>query len=87
VGAAHDTRHRVGAGGGHASHRESGVQWVGRQGRAVSALRLGGTEKSDGEHVDVVSEEDVIYPGESIRVIRVDGNNIIVRRVARPAEA
>jgi membrane-bound serine protease (ClpP class) len=71
------------AGGGRQSHRESGTQWVGRQGRAVSSLRLGGTAEFDGEHVDVVSDGEMIDAGESIEAIRVDGNSIIVQRVVR----
>jgi membrane-bound serine protease (ClpP class) len=69
---------------GYASAPESDHRWLGKKGRATSALRPAGIAQFDGERVDVVSDGEHIEPGESIEVIRVDGNRIVVRRV--PAE-
>lgn len=72
--------------GGYASAPESDRRWLGKQGTAVSPLRPAGIAHLDGERVDVVSEGELIEPGEPIEVIRVDGNRIVVRRrlVAAP---
>jgi membrane-bound serine protease (ClpP class) len=73
------------AGSGHASAYEGESRWIGRRGRAVSSLRMGGTAEFDGVRVDVTSDEEMIDPGEPLEVVRVDGNRLIVRRVA-PAQ-
>jgi membrane-bound serine protease (ClpP class) len=69
---------------GYASAPESDHRWLGKTGHATSPLRPAGIAQFEGERVDVVSDGEHIEPGESIEVIRVDGNRIVVRRV--PAE-
>lgn len=54
----------------------------GRHGRAVSLLRPAGIALIDGQRVDVVSEGEPVEAGESIEVIRTDGNRVVVRRNA-----
>jgi membrane-bound serine protease (ClpP class) len=51
-------------------------------GRASSPLRPAGIAEFDGRRVDVVSEGELIDAGQFIEVTRVDGNRIVVRRVA-----
>jgi membrane-bound serine protease (ClpP class) len=67
---------------GYASAPESDQRWLGKKGRASSPLRPAGIAEIDGERVDVVSNGELIDPGESIEVTHVDGNRIVVRRIA-----
>jgi membrane-bound serine protease (ClpP class) len=66
---------------GYASAPDTDRRWLGRTGHAVSPLRPAGIAHFDGERVDVVSDGDLIEPGATIEVIRVDGNRIVVRHV------
>ena len=74
----------LGAGEGYASAPESDSQWLGKTGTAFSPLRPAGIAVIDGERVDVVSDGEFIDAGMSILVTRVDGNRIVVRRIANP---
>lgn len=65
---------------GYESAPESDRSWLGKQGTAGSPLRPAGIAHFGGERVDVVSDGELIEPGEPIEVIRVDGNRIVVRR-------
>jgi len=67
---------------GYASAPESDAQWLGKSGRATSPLRPAGIADIDGRRVDVVSDGEHIDAGQSIRVTRVDGNRIVVRRIS-----
>jgi membrane-bound serine protease (ClpP class) len=67
---------------GYASAPETDRHWLGKTGRATSPLRPAGIAQFDGERVDVISEGELIEPGEQIKVIRVDGNRIVVRRAS-----
>lgn len=68
---------------GYASAPESDRQWVGKHGTTVSPLRPAGIAEFDGERLDVVSEGIFIDAGQSIDVLRVDGNRIVVRHTPR----
>lgn len=68
---------------GFASAPEADRAWLGKQGTAASPLRPSGIATIEGERVDVVSDGDFIDAGEPVAVIRVDGNRIVVRRLAR----
>lgn len=67
---------------GYASAPASDARWLGKRGRASSPLRPAGIAEIEGERVDVVSDGELIDPGELIEVTRVDSNRIVVRRVA-----
>ncbi|OGA13716.1 MAG: hypothetical protein A3H32_16345 [Betaproteobacteria bacterium RIFCSPLOWO2_02_FULL_63_19] len=71
----------LGTGPRDGSAPESDLRWMGKQGRASSPLRPAGIAQIGGERVDVVSDGELIEPGERIEVTRVDGNRIVVRRV------
>ncbi len=71
---------------GYASAPESDRQWLGRKGRASSPLHPAGIAEIDGQRVDVVSDGELVEPGERIEVIRVDGNRVVVRRILNPNE-
>jgi len=65
---------------GYASAPSTDYQWLGRTGRAHSALRPAGIADIEGHRLDVVSDGEFIDAGESIRVMHVDGNRIVVQR-------
>jgi membrane-bound serine protease (ClpP class) len=53
---------------------------VGHEGSAVTPLRPAGTAEIDGQRMDVVTVGDYIKTGERIKVLRVEGNRIIVTK-------
>jgi membrane-bound serine protease (ClpP class) len=65
---------------GYASAPESDRQWLGRIGVASTPLHPAGIAEIDGSRVDVVSMGEPVDAGETIEVVRVDGNRIVVRR-------
>lgn len=68
---------------GYASPPEREAQWLEKRGVAASVLRPAGIAEIDNSRVDVVSDGELIEPGEAIEVIRVDGNRVVVRRVGK----
>jgi membrane-bound serine protease (ClpP class) len=68
---------------GLATEPEGDRRWLGKRGHASSPLRPAGIAEIEGERVDVVSEGELIEPGDEIEVMRVDGNRIVVRRANR----
>jgi membrane-bound serine protease (ClpP class) len=72
----------LGADEGFASPPESDRQWLGKTGRTQSALRPAGIATIEGERVDVISDGEMIEPGTEVIVTRVDGNRVVVRRLA-----
>lgn len=68
---------------GYASPPENEAHWLGKRGLAASVLRPAGIAEIEGSRVDVVSNGDLIEPGEAIEVIRVDGNRVVVRRTSK----
>jgi membrane-bound serine protease (ClpP class) len=55
----------------------------GMRGTAVSNLRPAGKANINGKTVDVVSRGDFIEPGDTIEVVEVVGNRVVVRREVR----
>lgn len=68
--------------GGYASQPGSDSQWLGARGTAASTLRPAGVAHFDHERVDVVTEGEYIEADTPIEVVRVEGNRIVVRRLA-----
>ncbi len=56
-------------------------RYLHKEGIVLSELRPSGTAKIDGDLVDVISEGSFISKGEKIRVIKVEGVRIIVRKI------
>ncbi|MBD3314305.1 MAG: serine protease [Chitinivibrionales bacterium] len=54
----------------------------GKEGTALTALRPSGKAKIEGKRYDVVSGGDYVDAGAAIKVTIVDGNRIVVRKVA-----
>jgi membrane-bound serine protease (ClpP class) len=77
---------RMGAGEGFVSPPATDAGWVGQRGVAVSPLRPAGIADLDGQRVDVVSDGEFIDTGTPVRVTRVDGNRVVVRRQAGDTE-
>jgi membrane-bound serine protease (ClpP class) len=65
---------------GFASAPESDSRWLGKVGKAATPLHPAGIADIDEQRVDVVSEGELIDAGELIKVVRVDGNRVVVRR-------
>lgn len=60
---------------------ETGIEaLVGKEGIAASNLHPAGFATIDGRRVDVVSQGQMISKGESIRVVEVEGNRVVVAR-------
>ena len=55
---------------------------AGHEGVAVTPLRPAGTAEIDGKRMDVVTLGDYIKKGERIKVLRVEGNRVIVTKNA-----
>jgi len=66
---------------------DSTWNWLGRTGTVRSPLRPAGIAEIDGRRLDVVSDGGFIDAGTPIEVTRVDGNRIVVRRLASPEES
>lgn len=58
---------------------------MGREGTARSPLRPAGVVDIDGRRVDVVTEGGMIGSGARVRVVEVEGNRVVVRKVDDPA--
>ncbi len=55
---------------------------IGVEGISESQLRPAGIATLNGERLDVMTEGDFVEPNTPIRVLRVDGNRIVVERSA-----
>ncbi|HJZ87050.1 MAG TPA: NfeD family protein [Polyangia bacterium] len=53
---------------------------LGREGRALTPLRPAGKAELAGVRVDVVADGDFVDIGEAVRVVRVEGMKVVVRR-------
>ena len=54
---------------------------VGVEGMSITPLRPAGTARINDQRVDVVADGEMVPPNCRIRVIRVDGNRVVVRSV------
>jgi len=60
---------------------------LGREGVVEALLRPSGVARFDGRRVDVMSRGEPIESGSRVRVIEVEGNRVVVARVASTSEA
>lgn len=66
----------------NASSTQDGVeQLVGKEGTTLTMLRPAGFALVDGRKVDVVTEGEMVPKDVKIRVLRVEGNRVIVSRI------
>lgn len=59
---------------------DSHTALVGREGVALSELRPSGFALIDGRRIDVITEGTLVPSGTPVRVARVEGNRVIVRK-------
>jgi membrane-bound serine protease (ClpP class) len=71
---------------GYESSPAGDHRWLGKQGIAVSDLHPSGIARFDGERVDVVSDGTFIDAGQSLEVVRIDGNRVVVQLATPPSE-
>jgi len=65
-----------------AAHAPTGHEkWIGHEGTALTDLRPAGAARLDGEKVDVITSGEHLESGTRVKVVRVDGPSIFVRRV------
>lgn len=74
-------RDRTTTEGGYLSQPMNIRDYLGMEGVALTALRPAGAVKIGSERVDVVTEGDFISPGDRVKVIKVDGSSVIVRKM------
>lgn len=53
---------------------------VGKEGVAETPLRPSGAIRIDGQRVIATAETDMIEPGDTVKVIRAHGSNVVVRK-------
>ena len=66
---------------GYTSQPEELAGYKGKTGKAITDLRPAGTAMIDDQRVDVVSRGEYIDKGASIRVLAVDGNRVVVKKL------
>ncbi len=57
------------------------ITLIGREGIAVTPLRPSGTANIEGNRMDVITRGEYVKKDERIRIIRVEGNRIIVEKI------
>lgn len=60
--------------------QEEGAQILGKRGKAITTLRPSGKAEIDGEEFVVETDGEFIEPGDSVEVIEISGNRIVVRK-------
>lgn len=66
---------------GYIPHKAGKEALVGLEGEALTFLRPAGTVLIDDKRIDVVTEGDFIEKGSRIKVVAVEGNRVIVRKM------
>lgn len=55
--------------------------YLGKEGETLTDLHPGGMVRIDGKKVDVVTSGEMIGKGKMVRVTKVEGNRVIVRKI------
>ena len=58
----------------------------GKRGESVTELRPAGVVAIEGRRIDVVTGGELVPRGTAVKVVKVEGNRIVVRAVARDSE-
>lgn len=66
---------------GFRSTPESYEQFLGAEGVALSTLRPAGIGLFDGQRLNIVAEGDFIEPNQKIKIIKVEGYKIVVKKI------
>ncbi|NBR46878.1 MAG: hypothetical protein EBT68_07185 [Verrucomicrobia bacterium] len=59
-------------------------KWVNREGVTLTDLRPAGSARIDGEKVDVITAGEHLEAGTRVKVVRLDGPSVFVRRTGNP---
>jgi len=68
---------------GYVSHKRDNSELVGKTGETKGTLRPAGIAEIEEERMNVISEGGFIEPHQRVKVVKVEGNKIIVRKIAR----
>ena len=66
---------------GYTAAKEEQQALVGAEGVSITPLRPAGTARINDQRVDVVADGEMVPPNTRNRVIRVDGNRVVVRSI------
>ncbi len=66
---------------GYTSVEEGLDELLGKEGETVTVLRPSGIAKIEGRRVDVTSENMAVEKNVAVKVVRVEGNQVIVRPI------
>lgn len=72
---------------GYAEEREHLTQFIGKKGRTISLLNPGGIVVVDGERFHCEAKSMLIEPNETVQVVGVKGNRLVVKPAAADAPA
>jgi len=64
------------------AEESSSAGLLGKKGIALTDLRPSGTAKIDGRRLDVVTQGDYIQKNDTIEIIEVEGNRIVVKKLS-----
>jgi membrane-bound serine protease (ClpP class) len=56
--------------------------WSGKEGEAATDLRPAGTVVVEGKKIDVVTGGELIARGSKVKVVKVEGNRVVVKAIA-----
>jgi membrane-bound ClpP family serine protease len=57
------------------------MNYLGKQGEALTPLRPAGTAQIDGQRIDVVTDGSFISRGKPVEVVQVEGTRVVVREI------
>ncbi|WP_040286649.1 MULTISPECIES: NfeD family protein [Sporosarcina] len=57
------------------------IDWIGKTGVTITALRPSGAIVMDGDRIDVVSEGSYIDKGKHVKIVKVEGSRTVVREL------
>lgn len=66
---------------GSVSFSQDWAAYVGREGEACTELRPAGMVMVDGKKIDVVTAGELVEKGRRVRVVKVEGNRVVVRAI------
>jgi membrane-bound serine protease (ClpP class) len=77
-------RKRLADSDGYVGSQEGLDALVGKEGNAVTTLRPAGMAQIGRRRVDVVAESGMVDKGAALRVVKVEGNRVVVRQTSAP---
>jgi membrane-bound serine protease (ClpP class) len=67
---------------GGSAQSSRATDWIGREGVAHTVLRPAGVAVIDGQRLDVVAESGMIESGSPIKIVDVNENRLVVRKLS-----